>query len=199
MAATLVVLAAVTAVLGALFTGLARRATITLAARIAADLREAVVERVLGLDTSVAQSAGSGDVASRVTEDMEIFAAAVPLISDVFSAAATVAVSFAAFGSLDWRLALAFVVVFPVYALILRWYLPRAGAGYGTGWCTTPPPRSAPSRQPPCCSTACSNHWAPCSAPPMNCNARAPPWPASPESPACRPGRPRQSVLLLGG
>nr|WP_285608954.1 ABC transporter ATP-binding protein [Actinokineospora globicatena] len=131
-AVTFLALTATTALLSAVCAGFARRAAITLAARVAAGLREVVVERVLGMDTSVPQNAGSGDIASRVNEDMEIFAAAVPLISDVFGATAIVIASLAAFSSLDWRLAFAFAVVFPVYALSLRWYLPRAGIRYAS-------------------------------------------------------------------
>jgi ATP-binding cassette subfamily C protein len=111
-------------------TALAQRACVTLASRITAELRKRIVSRILALDTSIVHGAGSGDVTSRVTEDMEIFSDAVPLIAEVFAAAATVAVSLAAFGSLDWRLALAFAVVVPVYLLSLRTYLPRAGARY---------------------------------------------------------------------
>lgn len=123
-------LLAATSIGGAVLTALAQRATVTLASRITAELRERIVSRILALDTSVVHGAGGGDVTSRVTEDMEIFSDAVPLVAEVFAAAATVAVSIAAFGSLDWRLALAFAVVIPVYGLSLRSYLPRAGARY---------------------------------------------------------------------
>ena len=129
-AVPLLALLAATSVGGAVLAVLAQRATVTLAARITAELRERVVSRILALDTSIVHSAGSGDVTSRVTEDMEIFSDAVPLIAEVFAAAATVAVSLAAFGSLDWRLALAFAIVVPVYLLSLRTYLPRAGTRY---------------------------------------------------------------------
>ena len=129
-AGPLLALLAATAVAGAVLTALAQRAAVTLASRITAELRERIVSRILALDTSIVHGAGSGDVTSRVTEDMEIFTDAVPLIADVFAAAATVAVSLAAFGSFDWRLALAFAVVVPVYLLSLRAYLPRAGVRY---------------------------------------------------------------------
>ena len=129
-AVPLLALLAVVSVGGAVLTTLSQRATVVLASRITAELRERIVARILALDTSIVHAAGSGDVTSRVTEDMEIFGDSVSLIAEVFSAAATVAVSFAAFGSLDWRLALAFAVVVPVYALSLRSYLPRAGSRY---------------------------------------------------------------------
>jgi ATP-binding cassette, subfamily C, bacterial len=55
---------------------------------------------------------------------------AVPIAADAFIAATTVVVSAAGFAALDWRLALAFAIVFPVYWLSLRGYLPRAGPLY---------------------------------------------------------------------
>lgn len=127
---TLLLLAAAAVVLGAGFMALAQRATERLGARVAADLREQVVTRVLSIESRVLERAGSGDAASRVTEDVENFVAAVPLVATVFSAATTVAVSAVGFATLDWRLALAFTVVFPVYWLSLRNYLPKAGPLY---------------------------------------------------------------------
>jgi ATP-binding cassette subfamily C protein len=127
---TLLLLTAVAVLLGAVFMALAHRATERLGARIAADLREQVLARALGIESRLLERVGSGDVASRVTEDMENFVAAVPLVAAVFSAATTVVVSTAGFATLDWRLALAFTVVFPIYWLSLRAYLPRAGPLY---------------------------------------------------------------------
>ncbi|MBS2533503.1 ABC transporter ATP-binding protein [Catenulispora sp. NF23] len=129
-AGPLLALLAVVGVAGAILSALAQRAIVALAARITAALREKILGRVLTLDSTVVHGAGSGDVTSRVTEDMEIFSEAAPLLAEVFAAAVTVAVSFVGFSSLDWRLAAAFVIVFPVYALSLRGYLPKAGARY---------------------------------------------------------------------
>ena len=131
--ADLVPLLALTAagvVFGAVFTALAQRATERLGARVAADLREEVLVRALGIESRVLERVGSGDIASRVTEDVENFVAAVPLAATVFSAVTTIVVSAAGFASVDWRLALAFTVVFPVYWLSLRAYLPKAGPLY---------------------------------------------------------------------
>lgn len=128
--APVLALVAAGALLGAVCTALAQRATVVLGSQVAADLREQVMSRVLALDSGVTESAGSGDVTSRVTEDVEIFVDAVPTAAEVFTAMATVAVSLLAFASLDWRLALAFTVVVPVYWMSLRFYLPRAGRRY---------------------------------------------------------------------
>ncbi|MFJ6728411.1 ABC transporter ATP-binding protein [Streptomyces sp. NPDC091281] len=128
--AGLLVLTALAALVGAGCTAAAQRATVVLGARIAALLREDVVARVLALDPRTAEAAGGGEVTSRVTEDMENFTTAVPLLAEVVTAGGTVAVSLAAFGSLDWRLALAFLTVVPVYVLGLHAHLPRAARRY---------------------------------------------------------------------
>ncbi|HWO64189.1 MAG TPA: ABC transporter ATP-binding protein [Umezawaea sp.] len=126
----LLALTAASVVFGAVFAALAQRTTERLGARVAADLREQVLERALGIESRVLERVGSGDIASRVTEDVENFVAAVPLAATVFSAATTIVVSAAGFASVDWRLALAFTVVFPVYWFSLRAYLPKAGPLY---------------------------------------------------------------------
>jgi ATP-binding cassette subfamily C protein len=128
----LVVQLSVVALLTALTTALARRDAERLGATVAADLRERVVERSLRMDPRVLERAGSGDVASRVTEDVELFTGSVQLGSNVLTALVTVLLSAVGFLTLDWRLALAFCVVFPVYAGSLRWYLPKAGPLYAT-------------------------------------------------------------------
>ena len=101
----LVALLAVVTVGAAVLSALAQRAIVALAARITAVLREQIVDRVLTLDPTVVHGAGSGDVTSRVTEDMEIFSEAAPLLAEVFAAAVTVAVARVGSSSLDWRLA----------------------------------------------------------------------------------------------
>ncbi|MBB2902165.1 ATP-binding cassette subfamily C protein [Kineococcus radiotolerans] len=124
------VLLALAAVATAVASALARRDAERLGASIAADLRERVVERSLRMSPRVLERAGSGDVASRVTEDVELFTSSVQLGATVLTSALTVVLSAAGFVSLDWRLALAFCTVFPVYALSLRGYLPRSGPLY---------------------------------------------------------------------
>lgn len=124
------VLLTLAAVLTAVFTGLARRDAERLGAFVAADLREQVLDRALRLEPRTLERAGTGDVASRVTEDVELFTSSVQLGATVLTSAVTVVLSAVGFATLDWRLALAFCVVFPVYALSLRDYLPRSGPLY---------------------------------------------------------------------
>ncbi|MDG4809385.1 ABC transporter ATP-binding protein [Micromonospora sp. WMMD1120] len=114
------------ALAGAAATALVLRATERLGAHVAADLRAQAVHRTLELPPAVLENAGRGEVASRVTEDLENLVTSVPLVAEVLRALVTVMLSAAGFLTLDWRLALAFVVVFPIYALSLRAYLPRA-------------------------------------------------------------------------
>ncbi|MFY1619740.1 ABC transporter ATP-binding protein [Micromonospora sp. WMMD736] len=115
---------------GAAATALALRATEHLGAHVAADLRVQAVHRTLELPPAVLENAGRGEVASRVTEDLENVVTSVPLVAEVLRALITVLLSAAGFLALDWRLALAFLVVFPIYALSLRAYLPRAALLY---------------------------------------------------------------------
>ncbi len=120
----------VTVLTGALCTALALRATEHLGWRVVADLREVVVDRTLTLRPAVLEGAGRGEVMSRVTEDLEDFITAVPLVVDVLRAGVVIVLSAAGFLALDWRLALAFLVVFPIYGFSLRVYLPRAARLY---------------------------------------------------------------------
>lgn len=101
-----------------------------LGALIAADIREQALTKTLGLEPAVLESAGSGDITSRVTDDVEMFVNAIPLLSQVSTALATVLVSVTAVAGLDWRLAIAFSVVLPIYWFGLSRYLPRAGPLY---------------------------------------------------------------------
>jgi ATP-binding cassette subfamily C protein len=121
---------AVVAVVTAVTTALAHRDAERLGAAIAADLREHVVERSLRMSPRVLERAGTGDVATRVTEDVELFTSSVQLAATVLTSVLTVALSVVGFVALDWRLALAFCTVVPVYVLSLRSYLPRAGPLY---------------------------------------------------------------------
>ncbi|GAA2015679.1 ABC transporter ATP-binding protein [Nakamurella flavida] len=117
-------------VLTAVFTGWSLREAQRLGATISADLREEVLAAALTLPAPVLEEVGHGDVASRVTEDVEYFVESVPVGAAVFTSAITVLWSATGFAVLDWRLALAFLTVLPVYAVGLRWYLPRAAPIY---------------------------------------------------------------------
>ncbi|MDG4824583.1 ABC transporter ATP-binding protein [Asanoa sp. WMMD1127] len=114
----------------AMLTGAARWLVAEWGARASADLREEVLDHALRMDAARLEAAGAGDVASRVTDDVEKVTDATQLAADVFGALVTVAITFAGFATLDWRIALAFLAVFPVYAVSLRRFLPQAETRY---------------------------------------------------------------------
>lgn len=115
--------------------GLATTLSIALLARTAepalAELRETVVDRALDLEARQIEAAGSGDLLSRVGDDVrlvtESFTEVVPLLVN-----SALAVAFTAVGlfAIDWRLGLAGLGAVPFYVLGLRWYLPRSAPYY---------------------------------------------------------------------
>ncbi|WP_205474351.1 ABC transporter ATP-binding protein [Nocardioides sp. SYSU D00038] len=119
------------AVVGGLSTVLATVLLARVAEPALADLREQVVDRALHLDSAELEAAGSGDLLSRVGDDVRLVASS---FSDVvpFLVNAVLAVVLTAGGlfALDWRLGLAGLVAGPFYVASLRWYLPRSGPYY---------------------------------------------------------------------
>lgn len=105
---------------------LARVAEPTVAA-----VREDVVTHALGLDAGVVESAGTGELVSRVSDDSRLISTAVSTVFPaVLSAAALLALSVPGLFTLHWALGLAGLLGIPMYAASLRWYLPRSGPLY---------------------------------------------------------------------
>lgn len=128
--AMLVVLLVVAALASGLLTAVSRRYSDQLGMTMAADLREQVIDKALRMDSATLERAGTGDVTSRVTEDVELVNTSVRVASGVFTSLVTVLLTFVGFATLDWRLALAFLLVFPVHWFGLRRFLPAAGPLY---------------------------------------------------------------------
>lgn len=110
-------------------------ATTTLATRIyqtiLAKLREDLVGRGLELRQHLVEQAGTGDLISRTSDDVTAIADAAPAVIGALTVTAfTVVVSFGGLLVLEWPYAAAFVVVLPVYALAMRWYLRTGPAIY---------------------------------------------------------------------
>ncbi|MEH3033790.1 MAG: ABC transporter ATP-binding protein [Aeromicrobium erythreum] len=126
-----VVVIAVAAVVGGLAAAAAQAFLARAAAPALATLRELVLDRALHLPSARLERAGAGDVLSRVGDDVrnvtESIDEAVPLLVNSVVAIAFTAVGL---GALDWRLGLAGLAAIPLYALGLRWYLPRSGPYY---------------------------------------------------------------------
>ncbi|MFC8370097.1 ABC transporter ATP-binding protein [Streptomyces sp. NPDC057239] len=96
-----------------------------------AALRERFVERALGLPLERVEEAGSGDLVSRVTDDVTMVAKSVRQALPEFSRSAfTIVLTLAGLAVLDWRFLLAALCAVPVQVLSVRWYLRRAAPVY---------------------------------------------------------------------
>jgi ATP-binding cassette subfamily C protein len=122
----LVVAIAIAGLAAGVLTAVSRYLVSRLGAEVCADLREDVMDAALRMESARLEAAGAGDVASRVTEDVDRITASIRLAANVFAALVTVIVTVAGFASLDWRIALAFFTVVPVYVVATRLFLPRA-------------------------------------------------------------------------
>jgi ABC-type multidrug transport system fused ATPase/permease subunit len=91
---------------------------------ILARLREQLVGRALALPQHRVERAGSGDLISRTSDDVTTVADAAPAVTEVLTVTAfTIIVSLGGLVALEWPYAAAFVIVLPVYAMAMRWYL----------------------------------------------------------------------------
>jgi ABC-type multidrug transport system fused ATPase/permease subunit len=96
-----------------------------------AELREQVLDEVLHLDSARVESAGAGDVLSRVGDDVsEVAESLVEIVPLVVISFLTVALTGVGLFALDWRLGLAGLAAVPGYVLSLRWFLPRSAPIY---------------------------------------------------------------------
>ena len=127
--ATVVIAAAalVTGVLTAVSAALLARLGETVLAR----LRERVLDRTLHLPAATLDKVGTGDLLSRVGDDVSVVTTALVTTGPtVASALLTIVLTGAGMFALDWRLGLAGLVAVPMYVLAVRWYLPRSGPFY---------------------------------------------------------------------
>lgn len=126
-----VALIAAAAVVGGMLEGAGLHLVARLGETVLARLRETVLARVLTLPTETVERAGHGDVLSRVGDDVAVLAKALgSVVPQLVAALMLVVVSVAAMVGIDWRLGLAGLVALPMYALALRWYLPRSAPLY---------------------------------------------------------------------
>ncbi|MCS0635574.1 ABC transporter ATP-binding protein/permease [Streptomyces sp. LP05-1] len=100
--------------------------------QVLAGLREDVFETAVRLPLNTLESAGSSDVVSRVTHDVEaVSEAASDVLPEVTHAALTTGLSLLGLAVLDYRLALAGLVCLPVHIHAARWFLARSHLVYG--------------------------------------------------------------------
>lgn len=92
-----------------------------------AELRERFFERALALPQGQVERAGVGDLVSRAGDDVDQVSEAAPdLVPSLGAAVFQVAVTLGALAVLDLRFAVVLLVVVPIYALTVRWYLRAA-------------------------------------------------------------------------
>ena len=112
-------------------TWFARRTSFVVSERIFAELREDFMRTVLALPLSSVERAGTGDLVSRTTADVDSLARTVRFaIPETLIAAVTTVLTVAAAVWVSTAAALALVAGVPAIVIGTRWYLRRAPQGY---------------------------------------------------------------------
>ncbi|RKT54668.1 ABC transporter ATP-binding protein [Saccharothrix australiensis] len=118
-------------VLQAVLLQLATYRSATLGERVLADLREDFVDRVLALPPTTVERAGTGDLVTRMTRDVDALSvAARSAVPDMLIGATTVVIALGALVLVDPLVAFPCLVAVPSLWLAARWYYRRARAGY---------------------------------------------------------------------
>src|SRR5436309_3257133 len=124
-------LLAIFLVVETILTWFARRASFVLSEKIFAELREDFMRRVLALPLSTVERAGTGDLVSRTTADIDALTRTIRLaIPETLIAAVTPLRTVSAAIWVNQLAALPCLAGVPVLAVGTRWYLRRAPAGY---------------------------------------------------------------------
>ena len=109
----------------------ARRQSFVLGEKVFAQLREQFVERVVALPLSTVERAGTGDLVTRTTRDVDALSHTVRFaVPTILVAGLTTVLTVAAAFVTGALVALAIVVGVPLLWVGTRWYLRRAPAGY---------------------------------------------------------------------
>jgi ABC-type multidrug transport system fused ATPase/permease subunit len=128
---TLVLILAAALVVQTILTFLARLASFVLSEKMFAELREDFMLRVLALPLSTVERAGTGDLVSRTTADVDALARTVRFaIPETLIAAITTLLTVVAAVWVSPIAALPCLAGVPVLWIGTRWYLRRAPAGY---------------------------------------------------------------------
>jgi ABC-type multidrug transport system fused ATPase/permease subunit len=113
------------------FVRFAAYASAKLGEQVLAELREDFVRRVLAVPLSTVERAGSGDLLTRTSRDVDALAHTVRFaVPETLIAAVTVAFTLGAILLVGPLLGLPCLVAVPQLVAITRWYLRRAPAGY---------------------------------------------------------------------
>ncbi|OLF17953.1 ABC transporter ATP-binding protein [Actinophytocola xanthii] len=121
----------VVAVVTGVLTGLSAALLSRLGETVLARLRERVLDRILRLPAPTLDRVGTGDLLSRVGDDVSVATTALVTTGpQLVGALLTIVLTAGGMLALDWRLGLAGLVAAPMYVLAVRWYLPRSGPFY---------------------------------------------------------------------
>lgn len=129
--ATDLVTPVVTLVLVAVVSAIATALGVSMLARLGetmlADLRERFVDRALGLPLEQVEKAGSGDLTTRVTNDVAVVAEGVrEALPELGRSVLTIVLTLVAMAVLDWRFLLAALLAVPIQLHTVRWYVRQA-------------------------------------------------------------------------
>lgn len=128
---TAAVLLAVVAVAQGALTAVGSGLVATLGERILAEVRERFVDRALRLPLDRVERAGSGDLTSRVGDDISMIGEAVRDALPAFARSILVILlTLAGLAVLDWRFLLAAALAVPIQLHTVFWYAGRAGPLY---------------------------------------------------------------------
>lgn len=121
----------VAVVLQTVFTGLGTRLAMVMGERIFATLRDGFMRDATAVPISVVESAGTGDLLTRTTADIDSVATTVrQAIPQLAVSIVAVALTFVAAFVTAPLVALALLVGVPVIVVVARWYLARAPQAY---------------------------------------------------------------------
>jgi ATP-binding cassette, subfamily C, bacterial len=113
------------------FTGLGTNLVARVGERVLASLRERFIDRALRLPLAQVERAGSGDLTSRVTDDVTVIAEAVrDALPALARASLTIALTLGGIAVLDWRFLIAALLAVPIQAHTVRWYAGSAAPLY---------------------------------------------------------------------
>lgn len=119
--------------LQALLQRFAMTASMIAGERVFAQLREEFMDQVTALPLSTVEKAGTGDLVSRTTNDVEAVSFAVRFaVPQILVSAITVALTVAAAVAVSPVTAIALLAGAPLMIPVTRWYLKRSAAGYLT-------------------------------------------------------------------
>ena len=125
------VLIGAAALLAGVLTALSAVLISRLGETVLARLRERVLDRTLHLPAATLDKVKSGDLLSRVGDDVSVVTTAIGQTGPTLAAAlVTIVLTGGGMFALDWRLGLAGLAAAPFYVLAVRWYLPRSGPFY---------------------------------------------------------------------